>query len=108
VPLFTDQWVTPTRAGEAAETILDLVEADASGLFHVASSSCVTPYEFGAMFAETLDYNSSLLDEGSINDVDRVAKRPRNICLGTKKVESLLNRSVPTLSQDLLAVSDLV
>jgi dTDP-4-dehydrorhamnose reductase len=73
IPLFTDQWVTPTRAGQAAETLLDLVEQDATGVFHIACSSCVTPYEFGKMIADYVDTSEELLSEGSMDDVERVA-----------------------------------
>jgi len=47
VPLFVDQRVTPTRAGHAAKTILDLLDQDANGVVNVACRSCVTPFEFG-------------------------------------------------------------
>jgi len=47
VLLFIDQHLTPTRAGQAADTFLDLLEAEAKGLYHVTCRSCVTPYALG-------------------------------------------------------------
>lgn len=100
VPLFTDQWVTPTRAGHAAETLLDLLEQDATGLYHVACTSCVTPYEFGELFADHLGAPEGLLAEGSTNDVERTAPRPTYTCLDVGAIESTLGRSQPTLRAD--------
>lgn len=101
IPLFTDQWITPTRAGQAAETILDLVERGASGHYHVACKSCVTPYEFGEQLAKREGDSQDLLTEGSTDDVDRDAARPKYSCLKVNNVEEELRRPQPTLSEDI-------
>jgi len=100
IPLFTDQYVTPTRAGQAAETLLNLVGANASGLFHVASRDCVTPHWFGKLIAQRLGV-TGLIDEGIRADVDRPAPRPAYTCLDVSKVEDELGRPQPTLGTDL-------
>ncbi len=106
IPLFTDQWVTPTRAGQAAESLLDLIEQEATGLFHVACSSCVSPYEFGEVIAEYVGSGEELLTEGSMEDIERVATRPTYSCLDIKHVESTLGRSQPTIREDIEAVRE--
>jgi dTDP-4-dehydrorhamnose reductase len=106
VPLFTDQWVTPTRAGQAAATLLDLVERDTSGRYHVACQSCVTPSEFGAVIADSVGRSAELLREGSTSDLDRPASRPSYTCLDVGKVEATLGRSQPTLREDIDAIGD--
>lgn len=106
IPLFTDQWITPTRAGHAAETILDLIQDDAAGLFNVVCESCVTPYEFGAVIADHLDSDDDLLTEGSTADVERDAARPTYSCLDVEKVASTLGRPQPTVREDVDAVRD--
>ena len=104
VPLFTDQWLTPTRAGAAATTLLELIERDVSGLFHVACQSCVTPYEFGVEIAEIGGYDTARLTESSLGDVERDARRPGYSCLDVSNIESTLDRPQPTLQADLDAV----
>ena len=108
VPLFTDQWVTPTRAGQAAETILDLTVEGASGDYHVACQSCVTPYRFGELLAERVGVTQDRLLEGLTEDVERNARRPSYSCLAVEKIEEALGRPQPTLSADIDAVWDLV
>ena len=106
VPLFTDQWVTPTRAGQAAEKLLEFIESDASGLYHLACSSCVTPYEFGEIIAKWVGNDSELLVESSVDDVDRDAARPTYSCLDVGRLESTVERAQPSLQEDVEAVAD--
>lgn len=101
VPLFTDQHFTPTRAGQAAETILDLLEEQIEGTYHIASRSCVTPYEFGEEIAKIQGASSELLNESSQSDISRPAERPTYTCLDVSKIEGELSRRQPTLREDL-------
>lgn len=104
-PLFTDQHVTPSRAGQAADTLLALLAADATGTFHVAGRSCVTPFEFGEELGKRLDASPELLHEGSQSAVDRPATRPAHTCLAVGEVERVLGRDQPTLADDLDAIA---
>jgi dTDP-4-dehydrorhamnose reductase len=110
-PLFTDQTVTPSRAGQAAETLLDLLAAGTTGTFHVASQSCVTPFEFGDEIRNRLDASGSddvpaeLLREGTRSAVDRPATRPAHTCLDVGRVETALGREQPALAADLAAIA---
>jgi len=103
-PLFTDQYVTPTRAGSAAKTILELCRRDATGTFHSAATNCVTPYEFGTTLAEITGESITTLKRGRLSDVDRPAKRPRYTCLSVAETEQQLERSEPTLREDIAAL----
>lgn len=106
IPLFTDQWITPTRAGQAAGTLFELLEHNARGIYHIAASSCITPYEFGEVVVTVAKKNGSeaTLTESSRADVDRTAQRPAYSCLDVSQTESLLDRPQPTIRKDLEAV----
>ncbi len=106
VTLFTDQHVTPSRAGSTASAVLDLIDAGESGTFHVACRSCVTPYEFGKQLRRQLGAPEELLVKSSMADVDREASRPPYTCLKIDKIEESLGRPQPTLSNDLQAIGD--
>lgn len=105
VPVFSDQFVTPTRAGAAAETLCDLADAGATGLFHVASRSCVTPYEFGRTLCERWDVDPAPLERVSTDSLDRPADRPRYSCLDVSKVATRLERPQPTVDEDIAAMA---
>lgn len=100
-PLFTDQYITPTRAGQAAETIASLLSTNGTGLYHVASRSCVTPFQFGEELRKHLDLPEELLMPGSVDDIDRLAVRPTHSCLSVSKVENKLGMPQPTLKEEI-------
>ena len=106
VPLFADQRVTPSRAGGTAATLLDLVDRGARGTYHVASRSCLTPLAFGRLLADRMAASPTLLEEGSLADVERAATRPRYSCLDVSRLESTLGRRQPTAEADLAAMAE--
>lgn len=103
-PLFTDQHVTPTRAGQAADTLLLLLQHSQTGRVHVACRSCVTPSEFGHLVADTMAVSPDMLVEESMVDLDRPAERPHYICLEVSRVSSWLDCEQPTLTEDIKAI----
>lgn len=105
-PLFTDQRITPSRAGQAAETILDLLRRREAGTYHVASRTCTTPYEIGVEIGRRMDVPETLLQEGDRSEVDRPARRPTATCLDVNRVETTLGRPQPTLAADIDAIAD--
>lgn len=108
VPLFTDQWISPSRAGSVAGAILDLIERGTTGTFHIASSSCVTPMEFGQRLVTRIGESLDCLVESQIDDVARKAARPAFTCLDVTKIVDVLERPQPTLIEDLESVSDAI
>lgn len=103
--LFTDQHITPSRAGQAAETFCELIEGAETGTYHVASQSCVTPYELGGEIARRLNEDGSLFSRGSQEDVERAAERPSHTCLDVSRTEATLGRAQPTVQEDLDAIA---
>lgn len=104
VPLFVDQHVTPSRAGQAAETIIECLENDIVGLVHIAARSCVTPFAFGEQLATHLGHETTRLEEGDSAAIERPAQRPSYTCLDVARIESELGRPQPTLSEDIDAL----
>jgi dTDP-4-dehydrorhamnose reductase len=105
VPLFVDQNITPSRAGQAAETILELLDSEEGGLYHVASRSCITPYDFGHQIAEIQSADETLLTESHQSDISRAAARPTYTCLDVSTVEDALDRPQPTIEADIEAIA---
>ncbi|WP_128226290.1 dTDP-4-dehydrorhamnose reductase family protein [Halobacteriaceae archaeon SHR40] len=101
VPLFRDQHITPSRAGQVGATLLQLVTEGYSGTFNIACRSCTTPYEFGMALRERLGLESVPVEPASLSAVERPAARPQHTCLDVRKVEGCLDTVQPTLDEDL-------
>lgn len=105
LPLFTDQRVTPTRAGYAAGVALDLLDTGAAGTYHVVARDHVTPFEFGARIADRMGAAAAgRIERSSMADLDRAAPRPPATPLDVSNVERELGREAPGLETDLDAV----
>lgn len=103
-PLFTDQYVTPTRAGFAAECILELSVAGVEGLLNVACRGCATPYGIGERIADAQGYDSVLLTRSELAAVERPAARPAYSCLATERLRAESDQAVPDLASELALV----
>lgn len=100
IPLFTDQCISPSYARTTAKTILDLLDSDHSGTFNVASNSCVTPFEFGSIILREAEFDETSVQTGSLDDMERNAKRPRYTCLDVTRIEETLDCPQPMLQED--------
>lgn len=101
--LFSDQHVTPTRAGYASEAIFDLLDAGADGVIHLGGGSCISPLEFGTEFTDAFGLVGSLY-ESSLSDVDRPAERPRYSCLTSTRRRQYLDVTPPTIEEDIESI----
>lgn len=91
VPLFEDQRVSPSYAPDVARVAFDLLDRDGSGVFHVASRDCISRVEMGQAVSAVFQLPESLLRSVKLADARLPARRPRNSCLATAKVERTLN-----------------
>jgi len=103
-PLFVDQHVSPTHAGQVAETTVDLLTDGYTGTYHATSRTCTTPYDFGDAVRTLAGAPETAIAQSSQEDVARPADRPRNTCLEVQRVEETLGRPQPTLATDLQSI----
>jgi dTDP-4-dehydrorhamnose reductase len=96
-----DQISTPTYNRDLAQTTLGLVEAGASGVFHVAGPELLGRLEFAQRVAEMLGLDASLLQGVDTAELGQVARRPLWAGLATEK----LLRLYPQLRMRTLAES---
>ncbi len=106
VPLFTDQWVTPSYVPDVARIAFDLLDRDADGTFHVGSKDCRNRLEMGQAVSETFRLPETLLKPIRLTDLPLKAPRPRRSCLATTKIERVLKIRVPTFADSLAHMRD--
>lgn len=97
VPLFTDQRVSPTYAGDAGPVLLRLVESEATGIYHLAPLDCVTRLQLGEIVCAVYDLPPSLLRASSLAEARLKARRPYHSCLVSHRLEKLPNTQVRSL-----------
>lgn len=78
-PLYDDQWITPTWIPDVSHLIEVLLRSRRQGVFHVASPSRTTPYEFGCRLLEASGIDSASVSRSSILSSVSSGRAPRPI-----------------------------
>lgn len=105
-PVVTDQIVTPTYAGFAADATLDLLERGTAGTFHVAGSGALSRFEFARLAARILGADEALVVPALMSQMPWIAARPKDGSLRTGKLARTLGRPIPTHESCLRALAD--
>lgn len=98
---FSDVWVSILLVNDLAGILLDLLEKDLPGLYHVGSSDCVSKYEFGISLARVFGLSTDLIKPISIDQLQLPARRAKRLCLRGEKVERVLSAKLPKIEAGL-------
>ena len=101
VPLFTDQWVSPSYVPHVARAALDLLEKGASGVVHVATAGCQTRLEAGEAVVDVFRLPRELLRPTTMAGARLAAPRPAKSCLASRRLGRFPDIPVPTFREAL-------
>ncbi len=97
--LFDDVHYTPILAEKLIQTVHDLLDKKARGIFHVVSDDRISKYEFGMLLAEEFGLDKSFIQKSSLRSKSNLVKRPADMSLSNQKVRDLLGRNLGTVKQ---------
>lgn len=103
IELPSDQTQSPTYAPELAKTILDLVKAEAMGVYHTAGDSAMSRYEMGLQVARSFDLPEELVVPVKVAAAGFAAPRPPYVALSSAKAAGATGRKQPTFEASLAA-----
>lgn len=95
---FTDVYFCPLLANDLAGLLLEMLEKQLHGLYHVVSSECLTKYDFGVRLARRFGFDESLIAPVSVSSGGLKAARSPNLTLSTEKLAAALGHPSPGLS----------
>lgn len=104
---FEDVYITTLLVNDLASYLLRMLDHGLSGLFHLAGGECVSKYQFGRRLAETFHLDPSLIKPISVEELGLKARRAKQLCLESKKVERALGEHVPSLDESLAYFKEL-
>jgi len=96
IKLFTDEFRSPLPAVVTAQAIWELAAQGASGLFHLAGSERLSRFEIGQCVAARWPQLSPKIEPGSLKDY-RGARRPPDVSMDCRRVQSVLSFQLPGL-----------
>lgn len=97
--LFNDIFYTPILIETAIQAIHELVQAGASGIFHVVGDERISKYGFGQKIAEEFKLDADLIKLGFMADQVSLVRRPYDMSLSNQKICSALGRKMGGVSE---------
>lgn len=86
--LFFDVFFTPILVNNLSDAIIEIVERDLSGLFHVAGSERCSKLQFGLVLAEVFGLENDPIEPIRLSDKNLIAKRPKDPSLSVEKIKN--------------------
>lgn len=98
---FTDVIFCPTWVNHLSRTLIEMVEKNLSGLYHVVGAQAMSKYQFGVEVARRFGLRESLIQPQSVERSELTAKRSHNLWLSTHKLSTALGHEIPEFSTGL-------
>ena len=90
VRIITDQYITPTLNTNLARMMLEIAEKELKGVFHLAGATRVSRFEFAEAVADVFDLDKTLIMPSKMDELNWIAKRPKDSSLDTSKAAGML------------------
>ena len=88
-------------AGQAAEVIWEVIKKNIEGIYNIAGGDCISRYDLARKVAKVFELDSSLINPVSSDFFKSIAKRPKNTCFNTEKMEKELDIKPLTVKEGL-------
>jgi dTDP-4-dehydrorhamnose reductase len=99
--IVDDQYRTPTYVNDLASVVLQCIEEEKHGIYHISSGERLSIFDIVCNIAESCSFNSSLIKQITSNELKQIAQRPMDSSLDITKAIEQLNFH-PTLLRDAL------
>jgi dTDP-4-dehydrorhamnose reductase len=98
---FTDVIFCPMWVNHLSRTLVEMLEKDLHGLYHVVGAQPISKYQFGVEVARKFGLNESLIAPQSVEMSSLTAKRSHNLWLSVHKLSTTLGHEIPGFSTGL-------
>ena len=95
--LFHDVHFSPLHVDDLSSIIERIINRPIFGLYHCASSSSISNYDFGKKMAEIFQLSDLNINRVGIASMKFKANRPKNMALDVKKISLALECNLPSV-----------
>ena len=107
ITVVNDHFNSPTLADNLAEAILEVIEKDLIGLYHISGRERINRFEFALKIAKNFDLDSSLIKPIKMDQLKVwVAKRPRDSSLCVNKIQKELKVKLLNVEEGLCTMRE--
>lgn len=102
INVVSDVYNNHLWAGQAAEVIWEIIEKSIKkGIYNIAGADCISRFELALKVANVFKLDASLIFSVSSDFFKDIAKRPKNTCFNTQKMEKELDIRPLTIDEGL-------
>ncbi len=101
IHLFRDAYFTPILMELLIQSVHDLIEAGAEGVFHVVGDERLSKYEFGLRIAEVFGLDSGLVKSSLLKERPDLAPRPLDLSLDNRKMRAVISHPIGNVDSQL-------
>jgi dTDP-4-dehydrorhamnose reductase len=98
---FTDVIFCPMLVNVTARLLLEMLQKDLIGVYHLVGAQPMSKYQFGVEVARTFGLREDLISPRSVEASDLTARRSHNLWLSTHKLSTDLGHDIPSFSTGL-------
>jgi dTDP-4-dehydrorhamnose reductase len=98
---FTDVIFCPMWVNHLSRTLVEMLERNLSGLYHVVGAQAMSKYQFGVKVARKFGLRESLIEPQSVEKSSLTARRSHNLWLSIHKLSTDLGHAIPDFSTGL-------
>jgi dTDP-4-dehydrorhamnose reductase len=91
INVIVDQFTSPTYVPNLSKMLIEITKRQISDLIHLAGATRISRYEMAEMLSDKLNLEKKLLKPVSIDEMNWIAKRPKDSSLDVTKAVSILN-----------------
>ncbi len=102
IKLFSDVYFTPIYIKELVNIIHILLNKKKYGIYNIVSNERISKFNFGIKIAKIFGYPISLIRPISIDELNFLVSRPKDMSLSTKKISNDLNLQLKSIEDQLL------
>jgi dTDP-4-dehydrorhamnose reductase len=92
---FNDVQFCPMMVLDLVNTLMESIEKDLHGLYHVVGPQVMSKFEYGQAIAKKFGFDPALITPISVKDADLKAQRSPNLTLSTRKIVAALGHELP-------------
>lgn len=101
INVITDQYTSPTYVPNLSRMIIEIATRQIVGIMHVGGATRISRYEMAEMIADKLSLDKKLFKPTTINEMNWIAKRPKDSSLDVSKAFAILNEKPQAIEQSL-------
>ncbi|KPL01315.1 MAG: hypothetical protein AMJ91_00070 [candidate division Zixibacteria bacterium SM23_73_3] len=99
--IVNDQLNNPTLADNLSECILEMVQKDMSGMFHIGGAEYLSRYDFALKVADKFEFDKANISATKTEFLNQKAKRPSRGGLKTEKAQKALQTKLLNIEEGL-------